>query len=78
MLVQCIGMTKQYTKTFSTHYQNTQMTDIIDTLKLVNQSCYNYNRELGETPDRLSLIFGESEVSIMEKTFQKELTTKNI
>ncbi len=54
------------------------MTDIIDTLKLVNQSCYNYNRDLGETPERLSLVFGESEVSIMEKTFQKQLTTTKV
>ncbi len=49
------------------------MTDIIDNLKLVNQSCYNYNREMSETPDRLSLVFGESEVSMMEKNFQKRV-----
>ena len=40
----------------------------------LTQASYNANRHLGETPERLALIFSKKEVALMEKNFQKRLT----
>jgi len=50
---------------------NKEIEKVIDHL---SQASYNANRHLGETPERLSLIFGKKEVTLMEKNFQKRLT----
>lgn len=48
---------------------------IQDSIDFLTQASYNHNRKLGETPERLVLIFGQKKVSIMEKNFRNYLTT---
>lgn len=50
---------------------NKEIKKVIDHL---SQASYNANRQLGETPERLALIFSKKEVTLMEKNFQKRLT----
>ena len=50
---------------------DTQIQEVIDYLTQAN---YNYNRNLGESPERLALVFGKKEVALMEAKFQKRLT----
>ena len=40
----------------------------------LTQSSYDHNRSLGESPERLALVFGKKEVALMEAKFQKRLT----
>lgn len=39
----------------------------------LTQANYNHNRRLGETPERLALVFGNTQVSLMEEKFQAKL-----
>ena len=50
---------------------NKEIELVIDHL---TQASYNANRNLGESPERLALVFGKKEVTLMEKKFQKRLT----
>tara|TARA_B100001093_G_C26240663_1_gene764237 strand:- start:348 stop:521 length:174 start_codon:yes stop_codon:yes gene_type:complete len=50
---------------------NKEIQNVIDHL---TQASYNANRNLGESPERLALIFGKKEVALMETNFQKRLT----
>jgi len=50
---------------------NKEIELVIDHLTQAN---YNANRNLGESPKRLALVFGEKKVNLMEKKFQKRLT----
>ena len=50
---------------------NKEIELVIDHLTQAN---YNANRNLGESPKRLALVFGKKEVALMEKKFQKRLT----
>jgi len=50
---------------------NKEIDMVIDHL---TQASYNANRNLGESPERLSLIFGKKEVSLMEDKFQNKIT----
>ena len=50
---------------------NKEIELVIDYL---TQASYNANRNLGESPERLALVFGKKEVTLMEKKFQKRLT----
>ena len=50
---------------------NKEIEKVIDHL---TQASYNANRNLGESPKRLALVFGEKKVNLMEKNFQKRLT----
>ena len=50
---------------------NNEIEKVIDHL---TQASYNANRNLGESPERLALIFGKKEVALMEAKFQKRLT----
>ena len=50
---------------------NTEIQKAIDHL---TQASYNANRNLGESPERLALIFGWTKVALMETKFQKRLT----
>ena len=50
---------------------NKEIELVIDYLTQAN---YNANRNLGESPERLALVFGKKEVALMEKKFQKRLT----
>ena len=43
-------------------------------IDLLTQASFNANRNLGESPERLALVFGKKEVTLMEKKFQKRLT----
>jgi hypothetical protein len=49
---------------------NKEIEKVIDHL---TQASYNANRHLGETPERLALIFSKKEVTLMEKNFQKNI-----
>ena len=51
--------------------EDTEIQKVIDHL---TQASYNANRNLGESPERLALIFGKKEVALMETKFQKCLT----
>ena len=51
--------------------EDTEIQKVIDHLTQAN---YNYNRNLGESPERLALVFGKKEVALMETKFQKRLT----
>ena len=51
--------------------ENKEIEMVIDHL---TQASYNANRNLGESPERLALIFGKKEVALMETKFQKRLT----
>jgi hypothetical protein len=48
--------------------------EIKDAIDHLTQCSYTHNRNLGETPSRLALIFGVKKVEIMEKNFQNTLT----
>ena len=48
--------------------------DIQDAIDFLTQANYNANRERGESPRRLALVYGEKKVQIMEKSFQNRLT----
>ena len=50
---------------------NTEIKKVIDHL---TQASYNANRNLGESPERLSLVFGKKEVALMEENFQDKMT----
>ena len=50
---------------------NKEIELVIDHL---TKASYNANRNLGESPERLALVFGKKEVTLMEKKFQKRLT----
>ena len=50
---------------------NNEIEKVIDHL---TQASYNANRNLGESPERLALVFGKKEVALMEAKFQKRLT----
>jgi 3-polyprenyl-4-hydroxybenzoate decarboxylase len=50
---------------------NKEIEMVIDHL---TQASYNANRNLGESPERLALVFGKKEVALMETKFQKCLT----
>ena len=50
---------------------NTEIKKVIDHL---TQASYNHNRNLGESPERLALVFGKKEVSLMEDKFQNKIT----
>ena len=52
--------------------EDTEIQEVIDHL---TQASYNANRNLGESPERLALIFGKKEVALMETKLQKSLTT---
>jgi hypothetical protein len=52
--------------------ENKEIEMVIDHL---TQASYNANRNLGESPERLALIFGKKEVALMETKLQKSLTT---
>ena len=43
-------------------------------IDFLTQANYNHNRKLGETAERLALVFGKEKVEIMEKNFSKDLT----
>ena len=47
---------------------------IQDSIDFLTQANYNHNRKLGETAERLALVFGKEKVEIMEKNFSKDLT----
>ncbi len=51
--------------------EDTEIQEVIDHL---TQASYNANRNLGESPERLALVFGKKEVALMEAKFQKRLT----
>ena len=51
--------------------ENKEIEMVIDHL---TQGSYNANRNLGESPERLALVFGKKEVALMEAKFQKRLT----
>ena len=51
--------------------ENKEIEMVIDHL---TQASYNANRNLGESPERLALVFGKKEVALMEAKFQKRLT----
>ena len=51
--------------------EDTEIQKVIDHL---TQASYNANRNLGESPARLALVFGKKEVALMETKFQKHLT----
>ena len=51
--------------------ENKEIEMVIDNL---TQASYNANRNLGESPERLALVFGKKEVALMEAKFQKRLT----
>ena len=51
--------------------ENKEIEMVIDHL---TQASYNANRNLGESPERLALIFGKKEVALMETKVQKRLT----
>ena len=44
-------------------------------IDFLTQSNYNHNRKLGVTPEKFALLYGEKKVSLMEKSFEKVLTT---
>ena len=46
---------------------NKEIELVIDHL---TQASYNANRNLGESPERLALVFGKKEVTLMEKKLQ--------
>lgn len=48
--------------------------EIQEAIDFLTQCSYTHNRNLGETPSRLALIFGVKKVEIMEKNFQNTLT----
>ena len=50
--------------------ENKEIEMVIDHL---TQASYNANRNLGESPERLALVFGKKEVALMEAKFQKRL-----
>ena len=50
---------------------DTEIEKVIDHL---TQASYNANRNMGESPERLALVFGKKEVALMETKFQKRLT----
>ena len=50
------------------------MNEIKNAIDFLTQANYNANRERGESPRRLALVFGKEKVAIMEKTFQNRLT----
>ena len=51
--------------------ENKEIEMVIDHL---TQASYKANRNLGESPERLALVFGKKEVALMEAKFQKRLT----
>ena len=51
--------------------ENKEIEMVIDHL---TQASYNANRNLGESPERLAIVFGKKEVALMEAKFQKRLT----
>ena len=50
---------------------NNEIEKVIDHL---TQASYNANRNLGESPERLALVFGKKEVALMEDKFQAKMT----
>ena len=48
--------------------------EIQNAIDFLTQANYNHNRKLGETPERLALVYGEKKVQIMENNFQNRLT----
>ena len=50
---------------------NKEIEMVIDHL---TQSNYNHNRNLGESPERLALVFGKKKVALMEDKFQNKMT----
>jgi hypothetical protein len=48
--------------------------EIQKAIDFLTQANYSHNRKLGETPERLALVFGKEKVEIMEKNFSKDLT----
>ena len=51
--------------------ENKEIEMVIDHL---TQASYNANRNLGESPERLALVFGKKEVALMEAKFKNRLT----
>ncbi len=51
--------------------EDTEIKMVIDHL---TQASYNANRNLGESPERLALVFGKKEVALMEDNFQDKMT----
>ena len=51
--------------------EDTEIQKVIDHL---TQASYNANRNLGESPERLALVFGKKEVALMEDKFQNKMT----
>ena len=51
--------------------KDTEIQEVIDHL---TQASYNANRNLGESPERLALVFGKKEVALMEENFQDKMT----
>ena len=51
--------------------ENKEIEMVIDHL---TQASYNANRNLGESPERLALVFGKKEVALMEDNFQDKMT----
>ena len=48
--------------------------EIQDAIDFLTQANYNANRERGESPRRLALVYWEKKVQIMEKNFSKGFT----
>ena len=51
--------------------RDTEIQEVIDHL---TQASYNANRNLGESPERLALVFGKTKVALMEDNFQDKMT----
>ena len=51
--------------------EDTEIHKVIDHL---TQASYNANRNLGESPERLALVFGKTKVALMEDNFQDKMT----
>jgi hypothetical protein len=49
------------------------MNEIKNAIDFLTQANYNANRERGESPRRLALVFGKEKVVIMENNFQNNL-----
>lgn len=47
--------------------------EIQNAIDFLTQANYNANRERGESPRRLALVFGKEKVAIMENNFQNNL-----
>ena len=67
--IQKLDLSKNFL--YAVGMENKEIQDAIDFLTQAN---YNANRERGESPRRLALVYGEKKVQIMEKNFSKGLT----